>query len=38
MRIDDKTNEKLIRYADKYGVTRTEAIRRAIDLLLSEEK
>jgi len=38
VRIDDKTNEAIIRYAEKHNIAKTEAIRRAIDLLLLTEK
>ena len=38
VRVDDKTNEAMIRYAEKHNITRTEAIRRAIELLLSTKK
>ena len=38
VRIDEATNQAIIRYAEKYNIARTEAIRRAIDLLLSQDK
>lgn len=38
VRVDEKTNEAIIRYAKKHNIARTEAIRRAIDLLLANEK
>ena len=38
VRIDDKTNKAILRYAEKHNIARTEAIRRAIDLLLANEK
>lgn len=38
IRFDDKTNEALIDYCKKNNVTRTEAVRRGMDLLLSEKK
>ena len=38
VRFDQKTNEKLLEYCAKYGVTRAEAIRRGIYMLLEEKK
>ncbi|MCL2673720.1 MAG: CopG family transcriptional regulator [Defluviitaleaceae bacterium] len=38
VRIDEKTNQAIIRYAEKHNIARTEAIRRGIDLLLSQDK
>jgi Ribbon-helix-helix protein, copG family. len=38
VRFDNETNEKLLKYCEKHGVTRTEAIRRGIHLLLEKEK
>jgi len=38
VRVDEKTNEAIIRYAKKHNIAKTEAIRRAIDLFLSTEK
>lgn len=38
IRLDEKTEERLRKYCDKYSVTRGEAIRRAIDLLLKEKE
>ena len=38
VRFDQETNERLLKYCEKYGVTRTEAIRRGIHLLLEREK
>lgn len=38
VRVDEKTNQAIIRYAEKHNIARTEAIRRAIDMLLSSEK
>lgn len=37
VRIDEATNREIARYADEHGITRTEAIRRGIDLLLGRE-
>ena len=38
IRFDQTTNEKLLEYCSKHGVTRTEAIRQGIDLLLRQER
>ena len=38
VRVDERTNDAIIRYAQRHEIARTEAIRRAIDLLLSNEK
>lgn len=38
VRFDRDTNERLLAYCQKHGVTRTEAIRRGIQLLLGQEK
>ncbi len=38
VRFDKSTNERLLKYCEKYGVTKTEAIRRGIYLLLEQEK
>ena len=38
VRFDQETNTRLLAYCEKYGVTRTEAIRRGIHLLLDQEK
>ena len=38
IRFDQETNTRLLVYCKKYGVTRTEAIRRGIHLLLEQEK
>ena len=38
VRIDEKTNEAIARYARKHNISKTEAIRRGIDLLLATEK
>lgn len=38
VRFDKETHEKLIEYCEQHEVTRTEAIRRGVRLLVSEEK
>lgn len=38
VRIDEQTNRKLLSYCESHGITRTEAIRAGIHLLLQEEK
>ena len=38
VRFDRDTNTRLLAYCEKHGVTRTEAIRRGIHLLLDQEK
>lgn len=38
VRFDKKTNEKLLTYCKSHGITRTEAIRQGVHLLLSKEK
>jgi len=38
IRFDQDTNIRLLAYCEKHGVTRTEAIRRGIHLLLDQEK
>ena len=38
VRFDKETHEKLMAYCTEYGITRTEAIRQGVHLLLSEEK
>ncbi|WP_122788838.1 CopG family transcriptional regulator [Intestinibacillus sp. Marseille-P6563] len=38
VRFDQETNNRLLDYCEKHGVTRTEAIRRGIHLLLEQEK
>ncbi len=37
-RIDVETNEKLIKYCQKKGVTRTEVVRQGIEHILNEKK
>lgn len=38
VRFDSETNEKLLKYCEKNGITRAEAIRQSVNLLLSEKK
>lgn len=38
VRLDSATSEKLDDYCKKHGITRTEAIRKGIHLLLESEK
>lgn len=38
VRIDAKTNQKLLDYCGKHNITRTEAIRRGIHLVLAEKE
>jgi len=38
VRLDDETNTKLNNYCTEHGITRAEAIRRGIHLLLDEQK
>lgn len=38
VRLDDKTSKKLDDYCEKHSITRAEAIRRGIHLLLAKEK
>ena len=37
-RIDEKTNERLNRYCEKYNVTRTDVVRKGIENVLGKEK
>ena len=37
-RIDEKTNERLNRYSEKYNVTRTDVVRKGIENVLGKEK
>lgn len=37
-RIDEKTNNKLVDYCDKNKTSRTEVVRKGIDLVLGETK
>lgn len=36
VRLDDMTHEKLLRYCESNGITKAEAIRKGIELLLTE--
>ena len=38
VRFDQETNRRLLEYCERHNVTRTEAIRRGIHLLLDSEK
>ena len=38
IRFDKEMNEKLLAYCQKNNITRTEAIRKAVAILVSEEK
>ena len=38
IRFDKETHDKLLKYCAKNGITRTEAIRSGVRLLVSEEK
>lgn len=38
VRLDDKTTKNLDAYCSAHGITRAEAIRRGIDLLLTEKE
>lgn len=38
VRLDDATKAKLDRYCDENGITRAEAIRRGIHLLIGEQQ
>lgn len=38
VRLDKETSEKLDRYCEIHGITKAEAIRQGIHLLLSQEK
>lgn len=37
-RIDDRTNKKLNDYCKEKGVTRTDAVRKGLDMVLKGEK
>ena len=37
-RIDEKTNEKLNQYCEKYNVTRTDVVRKGLENVLENEK
>lgn len=38
VRFDKQTHEELLQYCEKHKITRTEAIRQGVKLLVSEEK
>lgn len=38
IRFDDGSYDKLLEYCEKHGISRTEAIRKAVDLLVMSEK
>nr|UVX41594.1 MAG: Transcriptional regulator, RHH-like, CopG [Bacteriophage sp.] len=38
VRLDDATKAKLDRYCEEHGITRAEAIRRGIHLLIGEQQ
>lgn len=38
VRFDKELNARLLQYCQKHDITRTEAIRRGVHLLLSQEK
>ena len=38
VRFDEQTHEKLLAYCDKHGITKTEAIRAGVALLLEKEE
>ena len=38
VRFDKETHEKLLEYCKEHDISRTEAIRRSVRLLVSEEK
>jgi len=38
VRVDEETNNRIIAYAKEHNLSRTETIRRAINLFLAEEK
>lgn len=37
-RIDIDTNKKLVSYCNKNGMTRTDVVRKGIDMVLNEKK
>lgn len=37
-RIDIETNEKLLNYCDKNNVTRTDVVRKGIDLVINNKR
>lgn len=38
VRVDKDTNNKLVEFANKHSISRTEVIRKGIDLVLSSDK
>lgn len=38
VRFDKEQHEKLLRYCEEHNITRTEAIRQGVHLLLTQEK
>lgn len=38
VRFDKELHQKLLKYCKEHGITRTEAIRRGVHLLLAKEK
>lgn len=38
VRFDEESNKKLIEYCEHHQLTRTEAIRKAVDLLIRSDK
>ncbi len=38
IRFDEETNKRLMKYCEKNKISRTDAIRNGLELLLSEEK
>lgn len=37
VRIDDETHSKLLKYCEKHGITKAEAIRQGIHLVLQQK-
>lgn len=38
VRLDSATNQKLLEYCEKNGITRADAIRQGVHILLAKEK
>lgn len=38
VRFDEETNKKLLKYCEEHKITRTEAIRQGVHLLLNQKK
>lgn len=38
VRFDKETHDKLLKYCDEHNITRAEAIRKSVQLLVSENK